>query len=95
MPEEIRSRPPTSDTYSADCTQEEFFFRLPFHLMDQLWVAQERGLPPEEAACALGMEAEEVRNAFADFDRKRRTTEYLRAAPVFLTEARFAGQNGS
>ncbi|HXJ71878.1 MAG TPA: NAD(+) synthase, partial [Candidatus Dormibacteraeota bacterium] len=33
IPKAIRERPPTSDTYSAACTQQEFFFRLPFDLM--------------------------------------------------------------
>jgi NH3-dependent NAD+ synthetase len=37
IPRAIRQRPPTSDTYSAASTQEEFFFRLPFALMDLIW----------------------------------------------------------
>lgn len=87
VPEEIRRRPPTSDTYSAECTQEEFFFRLPFHLMDQLWYAQEQGLPVEEIAARLDLDEAAVRRAFRDFDRKRHTTDYLRMQPVFLSPA--------
>ena len=42
IPEAIRSQqPPTSDTYSAGSTQEEFFFRLPFACLDLLWYAWE------------------------------------------------------
>jgi NAD+ synthase len=84
VPAEIRSRPPTSDTYSAECTQEEFFFRLPFALMDALWAAQEQGRSAAETAAAMGLDPDEVQAAFEDFSRKRRTTDYLRTPPVFL-----------
>ena len=45
MPEEIRQRTPTTDTYSAGSTQEEFFFRLPFDILDMVWLGYERGVP--------------------------------------------------
>ena len=78
IPEDIRRRPPTSDTYSAHSTQEEFFFRLPFETMDLLWYAQEHGVSEDEAAEVMGMEPVQVQRAYADFSRKQRTTEYLR-----------------
>jgi len=78
IPEDIRRRPPTSDTYSAHSTQEEFFFRLPFETMDLLWYAQEHGVSEDEAAEVMGMEPVQVQRAYADFTRKQRTTEYLR-----------------
>jgi NAD+ synthase len=81
VPREIQERPPTSDTYSAPSTQEEFFFRLPFATMDLLWCAQENGFSPEEVAPVMGLTPQQVSRAFADFERKRRTTEYLRTAP--------------
>ncbi|MFO1156149.1 MAG: NAD(+) synthase [Rhodospirillales bacterium] len=81
VPEVIQQRPPTSDTYSAPTTQEEFFFRLPFATMDLLWYAQEHGVPVEEAAEALGLQPVQVQRAFDDFTRKHRTTEFLRLPP--------------
>ena len=78
IPESIQSRTPTSDTYSAPATQEEFFFRLPFETMDLLWYAQEHKLSVEETAEALGMTPAQVRRAFDDFTRKTRSTAYLR-----------------
>lgn len=82
VPEEIRSRPPTSDTYSAPATQEEFFFRLPFELMDRLWAAQAQGATAAEAAEETGLTEIQVQRAFQDFSRKQRTTDYLRSAPI-------------
>jgi NAD+ synthase len=87
VPDEIRQRPPTSDTYSAAQTQEEFFFRLPFHLMDVLWYAMEHDVPVVEVAAALDMTEEQVKNAQDDIMRKQRTTDYLRLAPVEFTDA--------
>lgn len=84
VPEAIRLRPPTTDTYSAHSTQQEFFFRLPFETMDLLWYAQEHSLPINEVAEVMGMEEVQVQRAFNDFIRKRRSTEYLRAAPIGL-----------
>ena len=37
VPESIIKRTPTTDTYSAEQTQEEFFYQLPFDLMDRYW----------------------------------------------------------
>jgi NAD+ synthase len=82
VPKEIQSRPPTTDTYSAECTQEEFFFRLPFDLMDLLWYAQEHDVPIADVALTMSLSEEQIQRAFSDFERKRRTTEYLRMVPI-------------
>jgi NAD+ synthase len=85
IPEEIRVRPPTSDTYSAGSTQEEFFFRLPFELMDLIWYALEQQVPAAEAAAVLDLQPEQVQRVYADLARKQRTTDYLRLAPLGLS----------
>jgi NAD+ synthase len=86
VPEEIQKRPPTSDTYSAPSTQEEFFFRLPFETMDLLWYAKENGFASEEVAPEMGLTPLQVSRAFADFERKRRTTEFLRTHPLSVDD---------
>jgi NAD+ synthase len=82
VPEEIRSRIPTTDTYGAPCNQQEFFFRLPFETMDLLWFAQEHNVPLAEVAQVMGLTEIQVSRAFEDFTRKLRGTEYLRLAPL-------------
>jgi NAD+ synthase len=84
VPEDIRRRPPTTDTYSAHCTQEEFFFRLPFEMMDMLWYAKENNIPVAQVARVMGLNSDQVQRAFNDFTRKERTTEYLRMAPIVI-----------
>jgi len=86
VPQEICSRPPTTDTYSAPSTQQEFFFRLPFETMDLLWYAQERAVPIPRVAEVMGLSEVQVQRAFNDFTRKRRTTDYLRLQPLGMED---------
>jgi NAD+ synthase len=84
VPKEIQERVPTTDTYSAECTQEEFFFRVPFEIGDVVWYAMEKNVPAKEVAAELGLSEDQVTNIQNDIRRKIRTTEYLRAAPQHL-----------
>jgi NAD+ synthase len=84
VPEEIRKRTPTTDTYSAECTQEEFFFRVPFDIGDLVWLAMENGVSVDEVAKELGLGSEQVLNIQNDIKRKIRATDYLRAEPVHI-----------
>lgn len=82
VPEEIRKRTPTTDTYSAEQTQEEFFYRVPFDILDRVWFGWEKGVPAEDIARALGLSTENVESIIHDTQRKIRTTEYLRMEPL-------------
>ncbi|NLJ44040.1 MAG: NAD(+) synthase [Bacteroidales bacterium] len=82
VPEGILSRTPTTDTYSATQTQEEFFYQLPFELMDIYWYGFENGYSPDEVGAVMGETPERVEALFRNFERKRKTTEYLRMAPL-------------
>jgi NAD+ synthase len=82
LPKEILDRTPTTDTYSAEATQTEFFFRLPFDLLDLLWYAMEQDVPLEEAASAAGLTEEQVERIYRDIRRKKQTTAYLRCRPL-------------
>ena len=84
VPDEIQKRTPTTDTYSAECTQEEFFFRVPFEVGDVVWYAMEKGVPVNEVAQVLGLSAEQVTNIQKDIMRKIKATEYLRAEPQHM-----------
>jgi len=82
VPPEIRQATPTTDTYSAHSSQEEFFFRLPFEVMDLLWYAKEHDVPATEAAQVMNLTEEQVQRVFTDLTRKHRTTRYLRMLPI-------------
>ena len=82
VPEEIRQRTPTTDTYSAEQTQEEFFFRVPFGILDRVWFGWEQGVPSKKIAEALELTEENVESIINDTQRKIRTTKYLRMEPL-------------
>lgn len=82
IPEGIIQRTPTTDTYSATQTQEEFFYQLPFELMDIYWYGYEKGYSAQEVAQVMGETADRVDALYRNFERKRNTTEYLRKPPL-------------
>ena len=82
VPHSIRERVPTTDTYSAGQTQEEFFYRMPFPVLDAIWSAHEQGIAVSETARDLSLTTEQVERVVADIIQKKRTTDYLRLAPM-------------
>lgn len=72
IPEEIRSQPPSTDTYSLPQTQEEFYFALPYHQADILLHGMAAGLDDAALAPALGLRPEQVGRLRRDFEGKRR-----------------------
>ena len=86
LPEIIRNRPPTTDTYSLPQSQEEFYFSVPYDKMDQILYGLNHGYPASEIGPAIGMAAEQVERVFRDIEGKRRVAGYLHAPPVLLLE---------
>jgi NAD+ synthase len=82
VPEEIRRRPPTTDTFSLPQTQEEFYFALPYDKMDLCLYGRNHGVPATEVGAAIGLTAEQVERVYKDIDQKRRTTAYLHKRPL-------------
>jgi NAD+ synthase len=84
VPEEIVSRSPTTDTYSLQQSQEEFYFSLPFGTLDVVMYAYDQGKDVHSAAAWLGMPVDEVRRAYEDIEQKRRATTYLHENPLLV-----------
>ncbi len=82
VPEDIRRRTPTTDTFSLPQTQEEFYFALPYDKMDLCLYARNHHVPAEEAAPAVGLTPQQVERVYRDIDQKRRSTHYLHARPL-------------
>jgi len=86
VPETIRTRPPTTDTYSLPQTQEEFYFSLPYDKMDLCLYARNNGIDAADVAQALGLNEQQIERVFRDIDSKRRTTRYLHLKPQLVAE---------
>jgi len=82
IPEEIRRRPPTTDTFSMPQTQEEFYFALPYDRMDLCLYALNHGIAAEEVAPLVELTPEQVSRVFKDIEAKRRSTKYLHTPPL-------------
>jgi NAD+ synthase len=84
IPEEIRTRPPTTDTYSLPQSQEEFYFSVPYHVLDLCLYALNHGVPADAVAGAAGLEEEDVERVFRDIEAKRRATSPLHEPPLLV-----------
>ncbi len=86
VPQEIRQRTPTTDTYPGGGSQEEFFYRIPFDILDSIWLGFEMKAPSDEIARALSLTTEQVDRVIADIISKQRTTAYLRTQPLSVDD---------
>jgi NAD+ synthase len=82
IPEEIQKRPPTTDTYPLDQSQEEFYFPLPYDRMDLCLYAKNHDLRPEDVAPVVGLTAEQVARVYRVIDSTRSATRYLHCSPA-------------
>jgi NAD+ synthase len=90
VPEEIRRRPPTSDTFSMAQTQEEFYFALPYREMDLCLWAHNHQVPAAQAGEVLGLTAAQVERVYRDIEAKRRVGQYLHQPPLLAGDGREA-----
>ncbi len=84
IPEEIRQRNPTTDTYPLDQSQEEFYFSLPYDKMDLCLCGKNCGAPVEEVAAEANLSPAQVQRVYELIDSKRNATRYLHRQPVLV-----------
>jgi len=84
VPQEIQQRPSTTDTYSLEQSQEEFYFTLPLEKMDLCLYGKNNGIEPSELASIAGLDEAHVQRVYAMVDAKRKVTRYLRSAPLLV-----------
>jgi NAD+ synthase len=84
VPEEIQHRPSTTDTYSLEQTQEEFFFALPLRTLDLCLYGKNNAIPPSDLAPVADISPEQVERAYRMIESKRRATQYLHSAALFV-----------
>jgi NAD+ synthase len=84
VPERVRQRPPTTDTYTLSQGQDEFYFALPYAKMDLCLWAKNHGVDPAEVAPVVELSVEQVQWVYTDIDKKRATTHYLHQRPLLV-----------
>ena len=84
VPEEIRRRLPTTDTWSLAQTQDEFYFSLPYDRMDLCLYGLDRGIPAAAVGRAADLSEDQVERAWRDIAAKRKATRYLHEPPLLV-----------
>ncbi len=88
VPQEIRKRPPTTDTYSMPQSQEEFYFSVSYDKMDCCLYGLNHGIEAEDVGREIGLNAEQVERVYRDIRNKRITTKYLHMPPMLMEEVK-------
>ena len=86
LPENICSTTPTTDTYSLEQGQDEFYFALPYKQMDAALWCYNHGIPEVEIAEYLHTTLEQAQAVYRDIAAKRRATAYLHTPPCTLED---------
>ena len=84
VPGEIRKQPPTTDTYSMQQSQEEFYFSLPYDKMDICLYGKNNHVPLTDVAVAAELTVEQTERVYNDIEAKRNATRYLHTPPMLV-----------
>lgn len=84
VPDEIQRRPPTTDTYTLEQSQEEFYFTLPYEQMDLCLYGKDHGISAADLAHAEGLTEDLVERAYQMIESKRKVAKYLHAQSMTI-----------
>lgn len=86
LPRRLCDAQPTTDTYSLEQGQDEFYFALPYRDMDLALWALDHDVPATELGHALGIDPARAEAVYDDIRNKRRTTRYLHRQPLLVQD---------
>lgn len=86
LPDEICNAKPTTDTYSLEQGQDEFYFALPYAQMDLALWALNNGYSASEFAEASEIDDATAEYVFKDIATKRKTTRYLQSKAILIED---------
>jgi len=77
----ILSRAPSPDTWSHFTSDEDFYLRMPYDILDQLLYAEEHHLPPEIVQKCTGLTSDQMDSAIKHIHRMKNASRMLQLAP--------------
>ena len=86
VPKSIRLRPPTTDTYSLQQSQEEFYFSVSLATMDLCLYGKDHEIPDAEVASATRLSIEQLNRVYRQIETRRRAAHYLHCQPLLIGE---------
>jgi len=84
IPEIIVNHPPTTDTYSMPQSQEEFYFSVPYKIMDFCLYCYNNDITPDKASKTISLGVDQVERVYNDIKNKRLTSRYLHLSPQLV-----------
>ena len=85
IPKEILERPPSPDTYSAEVSDTEFYFSVPFDILDPFLWADKNNVPQARICEVLSLTNEQYERLKKNIDRKAKATWHYLQNPPNLT----------
>ena len=82
----IISRAPSPDTWSHFTSDEDFYLRMPYDILDQLLYAEEHHLPSEIILKNTGLNASQIESAFKHIHTMKNASQMLQLSPPVYKE---------
>jgi NAD+ synthase len=79
LPNDICGAQPTTDTYTLNRGQDEFYFVLPYAQMDIALWSLNHGVSAADLSAALGLRDALARHVYVDIEAKRHAARYFHA----------------
>jgi len=82
----IISRAPSPDTWSHFTSDEDFYLRMPYEILDQLLYAEEHHLPPEVVRKSTGLNTSQIDSALKHIHTMKHASLMLQLPPPVYKE---------
>ena len=81
IPNEIIERKASPDTWSFDVSDEEFFYSLPYEIVDLMLFAKEKSVTLSDVCSTLDLKEEKVKRILNSIERKLQASKTSRVFP--------------
>ena len=75
---------PTPGTWSLEVSDKDFYFCLPYDVLDLLLYAKETNVPVKEISEVLNLDDVQLKRVYRDLENKEKHTWHLRTMPPSL-----------
>ncbi len=80
----IISRPPSPDTWSSYISDTDFYWRMPYEVLDQLLYAEEKGYSLPQVGASTGLSPDQIQKAYTYIHHMSHKALYLSSPPRSL-----------
>lgn len=81
IPTEIINRKASPDTWSYQISDEEFFFGIPYKIMDTIWYSKENNIPVSEISKIINLDESQINEISSHMEKKSNSSEPMRNIP--------------